>query len=60
MYIKYDIQDTTTFDHAHYREVTSELASLISGISHIQSDYKSAILQRVLTMYLMYNFKSNF
>lgn len=44
MYIKYDIQDTATFDQASYRDVTSELTTLISGISHIDSAYKSAIV----------------
>ena len=44
MYIKYDIQATDTFDEARYSDVASELASLASRTSDMESRNKSAII----------------
>ena len=44
MYIKYEIPDTAIFDNASYIHVISELTTLVNGIAHIDSDYKSAIV----------------
>ena len=44
MYIKYDIQETDTFDETRYSHVASELASLASRTSDMDSTNKSAII----------------
>ena len=44
MYIKYDIQATDTFDESRYSHVASELASLASSTSDMESTNKSAII----------------